>query len=166
MSVSLLCQTTGALNSAVFSPDRAYRYALERRWDVGPFVTWIMLNPSKADEVQDDATIRRCIGYSKRWGAGGALIGNLYALMSTDPARLMEVDDPVGPDTDVWLEVMIMRSSMIVAAWGAHRMAGRRSHEVVKMARSKPLVCLGRTRSGDPMHPVRLPYSVELECWP
>jgi hypothetical protein len=45
-----------------------YRYELWRRWAEGPHVLFVMLNPSTADAVTDDATIRKCIGYAKRWG--------------------------------------------------------------------------------------------------
>ena len=57
---------------AVLSGDREYRYSLERIWQpLKPRVLWLMLNPSTADENFDDATIRRCVGFSQRWGFGG-----------------------------------------------------------------------------------------------
>ncbi len=47
------------LNSgALFSDDRVYRYALWRTWSPSqPSVMFIGLNPSTADESQDDPTI-------------------------------------------------------------------------------------------------------------
>lgn len=42
---------------AIFSDDRDYRYRLWRTWDVDlPLVGFIMLNPSTADETEDDQT--------------------------------------------------------------------------------------------------------------
>lgn len=51
---------------AVISDDGRYRYLLWRCWDPNrATVTWIMLNPSTADALQDDPTIRRCISFSR-----------------------------------------------------------------------------------------------------
>lgn len=47
------------LVTAEFSPCRTWRYILRRRWGRGPAVGFILLNPSTADEKQDDPTIRR-----------------------------------------------------------------------------------------------------------
>lgn len=56
---------------AILSADRKYRYVLTRIWDEAkPTVLFIGLNPSTADEETDDQTIRKCIGYAKRWGYG------------------------------------------------------------------------------------------------
>ena len=58
-------------SDAVFSPDRLHRYGLWRIWDDDlPKVLFIGLNPSTADELKNDPTIRRCIGYAKDWGYG------------------------------------------------------------------------------------------------
>jgi hypothetical protein len=53
-------------HGAVFSDDREYRYRLWRTWDVDkPTAAFVMLNPSTADETENDPTIRRCIGFAK-----------------------------------------------------------------------------------------------------
>lgn len=168
---ALLPPSSTDRSAAVFSPDpdRRYRYALERRWGDGPFALWVMLNPSTADEHKNDATIRRCIGFTKRWGGGGILVGNLYAYRDKNPDALKLVDDPVGPDNDVWLTTMAVRSSIVVAAWGAHRMAGRRSHVLIDLISKETLTlvtCLGTTKGGHPRHPVRLPYATPMAVWP
>lgn len=56
-------------SSAVFDDERTYRYLLTRRWATGPIVLWCMLNPSDGDEVELDPTLRRCLGFTWRWGA-------------------------------------------------------------------------------------------------
>jgi hypothetical protein len=62
----------GIIRSAVFSPDRRYRYHLSRVWPFGRgTLCFIMLNPSHADEADDDATIRKCMGFAKRFGYAG-----------------------------------------------------------------------------------------------
>ena len=65
--------------SATFSECRKYRYSLWRVWDESlPFVLFIGLNPSTADEIEDDPTIRRCINFTKEWGYGGMCMGMKY----------------------------------------------------------------------------------------
>ena len=60
---------------AILSTDRKYRYVLTRIWDeTKSTVVFIGLNPSIADEETDDQTIRKCIGYSKRWRYGKLII--------------------------------------------------------------------------------------------
>ncbi|MDP3851982.1 MAG: DUF1643 domain-containing protein [Luteolibacter sp.] len=55
--------------SAVLSSCGQYRYELWRRWAEGPHVLFIMLNPSTADATNDDATIRKCVAYARRFRA-------------------------------------------------------------------------------------------------
>lgn len=57
---------------AMFSKCRKYRYVLWRIWDDDkPRVMFIGLNPSIAGAIIDDPTIRKVIGFAKRWGFGG-----------------------------------------------------------------------------------------------
>src|SRR5690348_7021805 len=83
--------------TAEFSPCRTWRYVLRRRWGVGTPVGFILLNPSTADERLDDPTIRRCIGFARSLGYPALVLGNLFALRSTDPRALRSAFDPIGP---------------------------------------------------------------------
>ena len=58
----------------LWSPDRAYRYFLRRPslLDLPP-IAFLLLNPSTADEIHDDPTIRRCRGYGGPLGGLGRL---------------------------------------------------------------------------------------------
>src|ERR1700747_1513844 len=89
-----------ALDSgALFSPCRRWRYLLWRRWDRDRGIcAFICLNPSVADETQDDPTVRRCINYAKDWGYGSLFMLNAYAFRATDP-RLMQAQgaNALGP---------------------------------------------------------------------
>ena len=90
--------------NAILSEDRKYRYVLLREWDSQlPKIMFIGLNPSTADENQDDPTIRRCIAFAKSFDYGGFYMLNLFAYRSTSPSKLREVDDPIGEDNDNFL---------------------------------------------------------------
>lgn len=149
--------------SAVFSPDRVYRYMLWRTWGAGPTVTFIGLNPSTADETVDDPTIRRCIGYAKAWGYGGLIMANLFALRATDPRVMLAHPEPVGPANDDALRDCVARSELVVAAWGADGAHRRRSSAVRAMLGGQ-LHALGLTKNGEPKHPLYL--RADLEPFP
>ena len=160
---------------AKFSEDGKYRYELTRVWDDRqPLVIWIMLNPSTADAMKDDATIRRCIGFAKRWGFGGIVVLNLFAYRSTNPSKLLKVKDPVGPDNDSFIlkwcrpEFGAHLRTKIVFAWGDNAILKKTKrihgvHYIVKDAAIPLCVSiLGRTQNGQPRHPVRLSYKTKL----
>ena len=73
-----------------FSSCRTYRYVLWRELDAANprYALFIGLNPSTADEVADDPTIRRCKDFARRWGYGAVCVANLFAYRATKPAKL------------------------------------------------------------------------------
>ncbi|MGH3916355.1 MAG: DUF1643 domain-containing protein [Pseudonocardiaceae bacterium] len=146
--------TTGA----VVSPCGAYRYELHRRWAPGPVCTWIMLNPSTADQSTDDPTIRRCRGFARRWGFTAITVHNLFALRSADPRALRTHPDPIGPDNDHWL-LTPPAGGVTVCAWGTHGpLHDRASTLTASLTRAGiALFCLARTTTGQPHHPLYLP---------
>ena len=140
---------------AVFSDDRIYRYALWRTWnETLPKVLFIGLNPSTADEIQDDPTIRRCIQYAKDWKFGGCIMGNIFAYRSTDPKKLSLVNEPIGTKNDYWLKKLNKEATLTVAAWGNHGKLLDRGAEVNKLLKS--FHCLKITKKGFPSHPLYL----------
>lgn len=144
---------------ATFSPCRTWRYTLWRQWDAKePYVAFIGLNPSTADETVDDPTIRRCIRYAQDWGYGGLYMLNIFALRSTDPKKLYKHKDPTGPHNDVTLISVCVDAGLIIAAWGTHGEHLDRGERVAKMLarRSLDVYCLGRTKAGHPKHPLYL----------
>ena len=113
-----------------------------------------MLNPSTADAERDDPTIRRCIGYARRWGYGALTAVNLFAYRCTDPRRLRLSDDPVGPENDRYLLHVRDRFPVVVAAWGNGGGLHARGKTVLRLLSDCPLHCLGVTRAGHPLHPL------------
>jgi hypothetical protein len=141
--------------SAVLSPCRAYRYDLWRRWsEDAPYCMFVGLNPSTADETQDDPTIRRCVGYAKRWNYGGLCMVNLFAFRATQPRDMMAAQDPIGPDNDRTLKTLSQGAGMIIAAWGKDGSYMGRDKQV--MALLPHLYCLKQNKDGSPAHPLYL----------
>lgn len=142
----------------------AYRYRLERWWDEDrPAVLFVMLNPSTADARDDDPTIRRCVGFARGWGAGGLLVGNLYALRATDPRGLVGVADPVGPENDEHLAAMHRAAARTVVAWGAWPGPDPARPTRVLELLGGAVRALGTTRSGAPRHPLYLRSSARAQ---
>lgn len=157
--------------TAVFSECGTYRYLLTRCWSLDEAdeptlgdVAWIMLNPSTADANQDDATLRRCIDFSKRWGYGGLLVVNLFGLVSTDPRALLSHPDPIGPDNDQHVRNAIAVASLVVCAWGTHGTLLERGDRMREQLLRWGVVpkALGFTKNGQPKHPVRLAKRTRL----
>lgn len=149
---------------AVFSACGQYRYRLCRTWDFRKrTINFVMLNPSTADERQNDPTVERCERRARDWGYGGYYITNLFALRSTDPRELRRVEDPVGPDNDVEILTAAGMAYEVICAWGNHGAYRGRSAEVAKMLSEahQRLRALRVGKTGEPCHPLYLPYSCE-----
>lgn len=155
-------------SGATFSRCREYRYHLWRVWDSAlPLCTFIMLNPSSADEAKNDPTVERCERRARGWGYGGLMVGNIFALRSTDPRALYAHPAPIGQDNDAALCRAAERSALVVCAWGTHGAHQGRGRSVAAMlARCRPLSALVVTASGHPGHPLYLPYTAQPFLWP
>jgi hypothetical protein len=146
-------------SSAEFSACGRYRYSLTRIWDrCRPMVAFIGLNPSTADALHDDPTVRRCVGFARRWRCGGVLIVNLFGYRATNPRELDRVSDPVGPDNDAAIAAAIGRADQIIAAWGRRGRYLDRDAAVLNLLDRAD--CLGRNRDGSPRHPLYLPAGI------
>lgn len=161
-------QGDAIVRRATISEDNRYRYRLTRIWEAGkPPLSFVMLNPSTADDRVDDPTIRRCMGFAKREGCGGIIVVNLYGLRATDPAELTKAGDPYGPkNADALLAVLdeaAIYDTPVVCAWGTK--AGFAAARFRTSAKATParLVCLGRTKDGHPRHPLYVRGDQPLE---
>lgn len=149
-----------------------YRYRLTHRWGRdGSLAMFAMLNPSTATELADDPTIRRCRSFAQREGLSGMTIVNLYAYRATKPHDLWQAGlagvDTRGPLNEATWLAAISESDLLIAAWGAHA-------ELHVAARARRLVqqvggrfyCLGRTKKGQPRHPLYVRANKALEPYP
>lgn len=142
-------------------------------WGEGPVAQFIGLNPSTADETNDDPTIRRCKDFARRLGAGGMAMTNLFAYRSTDPAALKRTSHPIGEEglylsvaghefnnrNDFWLWTTASGCLWRIACWGTK---GTYLYRNVKVKQLIPgLLCLSKTKDGHPEHPLYLKSSLQ-----
>lgn len=150
--------------TAILSTDRRYRYELWRIWDEDlGFVMFIGLNPSTADQQTNDPTIRKCMGFARRWNLGGICMTNLFAYRSTDPLMMkLYATDPVGPDNLTTLQrcAALPKCRIIIAGWGNH--GDFKGQDKLVKSLISPLMCLRKTKNGHPWHPLYIPYSCPL----
>jgi hypothetical protein len=158
------------LGEAVFSPCQTHRYTLYRDWLCGHDsrrVMFIGLNPSKADEFQNDPTVTRCCNFGKQWGYSGLVMGNLFSYRATDPTCMKVVSQPTDPENDRWLLNEAATAGLVVAAWGVHGAHLNRANAVVEMLRDAGITlhCLGITKAGDPRHPLYMRRDCRPIAW-
>ncbi len=165
----------GVQRSAVFSPCGNYRYSLTRVWDdTKPRVCFLMQNPSVADDREDDPTVKKCIGFARRWGFGSIVVVNIRAFVATDPtdvgcaaARGM---DTVGPDNARYVRDAISQCmSLVVACGGDESMLDAARETLAGCDVAAEISCIGYTKDDVPKHPSRLGYSTPREpfrVWP
>lgn len=143
-----------------------HRYVLRREWNAQRLgnVNFIMLNPSTADDVFDDATIRRCVGFAKRWGFSGLVVTNLFAYRATHPKELKRLakSNPamaVGEDNDRIITMQAHIADAVVCAWGDNGDLMHRDLHVCNILKHYELLCIRRTMKANPAHPVRELYT-------
>jgi len=123
-----------------------------------------MLNPSTADDVFDDPTIRKCVGFSKRWGFSSLVVTNLFAFRATDPKDLramarVDYAKAVG-DNDGPLIEHAHGADLVVAAWGVHGdLMGRARDVLWRVLPETELYCIAKTKDGYPFHPCMARYT-------
>lgn len=158
--------------AATLSDCGKYRYRLSRYWSIDECLTFVMLNPSTADDKIDDPTIRRCQSFARREGAGGVVILNLYAYRSTQPDALRHVNDPFGVGNRaawaVGIGNAVKNNRPIVCAWGAHGIihGGYKTFIDDAQRGGARLVCLGKTKEGHPRHPLYVRGDQPFEAFP
>ena len=148
------------IREAEFSIDKKERYSLKREWDKSKNkILYIMLNPSFADDKDDDPTIRRLINFTKKFNSGGFLVGNIFTTITPNPK---ELDKSKGMSDKNFEELikLINKVDQIVYAWGS---------SVEEPQLLKKLVlgpkCFGKNLNGTPKHPLYLPKNSKLESF-
>ncbi len=153
----------------IFSTDRRHRYTLWRQWHdmiepAAGFVQFIGLNPSTADEVQDDPTVRKCIRFAARWKFTAMCMTNIFAYRATDPRVMKSAKDPVGQLNDRMLLATAKHADVVVACWGNHGAYLNRDLHVMKLLEpyASKVFALRVTQAQQPEHPCYLSYNHKL----
>ena len=157
-----------APSTATYSDCERYRYALTRTWDAGgKRVLFVMLNPSKATEVQNDPTVERCERRTRALGFGAFQVTNIFAWRDTDPFQMRKAKDPIGPDNDAAILAGVAWADQVIAAWGTHGAHMNRGPQMTTLLQGtgKPLYTLGLSKHGHPKHPLYISYSQQPILW-
>lgn len=147
---------------AILSPDGNLRYVLTRRWgrgqDVHQTVNFIMCNPSTADEVSDDATLKRCMGFTQRWGYHRLIVTNVHPFRSRYVSALQNavLSAQEWATNDRYIRAAADASALVVAGWGSGPPEGPVRRAFVQLGDTS-LHCLGTNRDGRPRHPLGVP---------
>ena len=145
------------IRRAEFSIDKKERYSLKREWDKSKNkILYIMLNPSFADDKDDDPTIRRLINFTKKFNYGGFLVGNIFTTITPNPK---ELDKSKGMSDKNFEELikLINKVDQIVYAWGS----SIEEPQLLKKLVLNPK-CFGKNLNGTPKHPLYLPSQTKL----
>ena len=145
------------IREAEFSIDKKERYSLKREWDKSKNkILYIMLNPSFADDKDDDPTIRRLINFTKKFNSGGFLVGNIFTTITPNPK---ELDKSKGMSDKNFEELikLINKVDQIVYALGS----SIEEPQLLKKLVLNPK-CFGKNLNGTPKHPLYLPSQTKL----
>ena len=151
-------------SDAIISDDKRYRYLLTRIWDnEKPLVNFIGLNPSTADQVDNDPTMRRCINFAKSWGYGGLYMTNLFAYRTSKPSELFTSKEPIGKENDKYLLETEKKVEAVVFAWGANGKFLHRDKKVLNIISKGYYIAL--TKDKHPRHPLYLKADLTLKLF-
>jgi hypothetical protein len=180
---------------ADISPCGKYRYRLWREWRLHPApaqwdmwsddkgkpvvdgagaqlgepkaCVFVMLNPSTADGIEDDPTIRRCVAFAKAWGYDRLEVLNLFAFRATEPRELLALnhgDDPVGVGNSRAFDQVLNWNypvGIVICAWGVHGAHLGQDETALGWMRDRERFSLGLTKDGHPKHPLYLPADAQ-----
>lgn len=141
-----------------------------RKWPCGPptrsgFVSWGLNNPSTADGLLDDPTVRRCWAFTRAWGYGAMMFVNTNPFRATNPAMCQTPDSYVMMMNDGWLRHAMEISAITVCGWGDKANPELAQHAFEVMHVLGPLHALRITKAGNPQHPLYLASTCTPILW-
>ena len=157
---------------AVFNERRTHRHLLWRIWDTTkPILVVIGMNPSKADENDNDPTVERVVRRATMLGYGGVIMLNMQDVIETDSRKLdqMTSDERCTTENVKHLLNALDKAQNgeadVLCAWG---MPGQKYGPVAWFTtqaarRNVTLFCLKKNKDGSPVHPLYQPYSKDFE---
>lgn len=134
----------------IVSPCRNYQYlsVFDSGTALNPMGI-VGLNPSFIKNGKN-ATASILLDIALREGFDSIIITNLYGYITPNPKDLMNIDNPVGQDNDMWIENMKNACGKILCIWGNNANINR-VKEVLPLIKNKAYA-IGLTKSGQPRH--------------
>ena len=154
---------------------KQHRDQLTRYWgddhDLNDVFIFIGLNPSTADEKEDDATIRRLVQFAKDNGNNMLIVMNLFSIVNTDPKTLKKVSKKILDKSKNRNFESIIRcldyysTNRVVLGGGSMSNLYGRLDELLKILKEKRIkpYCYGTTKSNLPKHPLYLKKDTALK---
>ncbi len=142
-------------SGAEFSKDGINRFILWRIWELDkPRVMFIGLNPSTANEVTNDPTIKSVCRISKANGFGGVYMVNCFPHISTNPSdmkNIPEADDLLNKE---YIFRAWCMSEVVVFAWGNFPIVKESGMMdfLIKMFPDAKAIAINK--NGSPKHPL------------
>lgn len=160
-------------SGAHFSPCRKWRYLLWRQWDASkPWANFLLMNPSTADEVDNDPTVERQQLRAGKWqdmrfmSIGGVLVTNVFAWRETDstllPGLIAQGKDIIGPENDRVILAAAKMAKIVVCGWGkpGHALLNRGARVIDLLTKNSiNPYALAANKNGSPKHPLYVGYS-------
>ena len=154
--------------TAIFDRTGQYRYQLGRRWKTkGSTVAFIMLNPSTADAMKDDPTLRACIQFAQRWDYSALSVVNLFGYRTPHPKVLKRAAEPVGKENDEYVMRAVEEAETVVLGWGNFGGLLGRDRAILSLLKpyKQKLHYLQRNKSGQPRHPLYIRRESALQSF-
>ena len=155
---------------AVLSKNKRHRYLLTRHIGAGTrpdrLVNFIMLNPSTADAVDDDPTIRRCEKFAQSWRFDMMAVTNLWSYRTKSPDKLFAAL-PFLPQIDgrnlAVVKLVARTADLTVVAYGNKGGRDQRDEHILDVLREVNVrpKALRVTAAGFPYHPLYVPANME-----
>ena len=146
------------ISPSTFYKDRQYRYTLERIWDKNkPYVLFIMINPSTANEINNDNTINKINNNINKNIYGGFYIGNIYPIVSSSQRALNKnfkntfSNSPEYTENIINIKKMILLVDKVIYAWGYKGKEPEWLREIVNKT-----YCINTLKNNQPAHPLKL----------
>jgi hypothetical protein len=146
------------VGNAEFSDDNKHRYYLHRIWGTTESWLYIMLNPSTANEQDNDSTIESCMRIAWNNDAGSVHVVNLFSFITDDPKVLYSALKHAKNDlTNHHIKKQLSECDKVICAWGNWDFTSERVQEVTEMifeSKHKQVYCLKENINGSPRHPL------------
>lgn len=169
------------VNALFTGQNGCYRYWLYELWDNAlPPLVYMLMNPSLAGIEFADPTAAHTGRTARSMRYGAQIIINPFAYRATNHMALYGVDDPIGPDNDLWIDAIardgLLALGIAVPAFPPDIIVGHGSMTGKLAARckevSRRLIDQGRTlnvfrlsKQGQPWHPLYIPHGTMPIPW-